>query len=84
MQHRKPLGFSPLHWILLIILALMLFGCGSSDGSGEKKDGLLSETYVEFNGEIRTVRHDGHKFVIYRTGTGAGVIHHPACCTGSH
>lgn len=61
--------------LVLIIPLWLLVGCGKPN----------NEPGVSTAGswlEIRTVSHDGHKFILAQTGTadgGVSIIHHPDC-----
>lgn len=55
--------------VLFIAISVFLTSCdGYSIGEGAHVYG------------VKTIEHENHKYVIYRTENGCSIIHEPSCC----
>lgn len=71
---------------ILLLACILACGCDniSKDINNQKKQGsVLSKTDINWAEDIKTVFHDGHKWVIVshvtvNTGT-VSMLHHPDC-----
>ena len=61
---------------LLAVAALFLLALPFMIGCDIKQD---SQTQVSVSVAIRTITHDGHKFVMADHGRGVSILHHPDC-----
>jgi len=62
---------------LLFVIALIIFsGCG---GTNQNVQGVETHTDIGKYGDLYTVEHDGHDFVVYDGYKAGGFTHHPDC-----
>lgn len=61
-----------------VLMVGFLAGCGPTVGVPP----VGSRTDLGIVGDVYTVRHDGHDFVIVRGGGGIAALHHPGCRCG--
>lgn len=68
-----------------LLAILLLIGFGAYEHSKKERINALAQEAVTNIGtylQLKTVSHDGHKFVVGMTGWkdgGVSIIHHPAC-----
>ena len=74
---------------ILLLACLLACGCDniSKEVNNQKKtDAVLAVTDINWSQDIKTVSHDGHKWVVlsYCAGNGGAVsmLHHPDCGCG--
>ena len=70
--------------IILAMALVLATGCTKASGRPKPKPTVTSETKIIRNngyscGELKTVKHDGHLFVVFFGGYKGGLTHHPDC-----
>lgn len=60
---------------LILFAMILLSGCKPTIEPAN----IGSRTDIGFIGDVYTVQHDGHEFVVVRGTECVGILHHPGC-----
>lgn len=68
--------------LLTVILMFVLSSCDCGEKNATTKKTAINTTTIDPGTTLKTVSHDGHKFIMLCEGFGekaVNIIHHPGC-----